>query len=547
MPKVVLEKMSSTDLDKAIGGTIFGKKKSIMDKYIMDNFKEGGDNFFIPTVEVLVNTNSSLKKNLLDLYDRKFPTSNTSDIDEKIKILQASVFDGLVFGANVEKDLELQIYTANMSAIFTTKSESKFSLEKTLDLNRQGIVNAVRIDVEYTSEEGFTFKQVSLNKNTNLKIVNAETGEGKFFLIPYIAVVRSMAFFKEMLNDGRTLCVTQDAGSLKKVRYVSARKETLAKYCDSEEFASSLKPEYFPLKAFMYIPVLGAGSLTIGRTRIDMLKISRVDLVDKPKVEKAESGSSSLITEFSIQKILSGIYNSDIGEYADLVSKLPKKDLYFGSEMSDAPTPLEISKYYHQLSASDRLRVNSLIPGLNNEIAEKQGILTECVKVDTFNLTEDSLKQKLQTGIYKFIIRKKDCKYSTLLVTNSQSILEKVYGKDYFKKYESFGVRLYKAENMILNGAEIESALEYCGFPYDDEIVSKVARILNTEHPKQSNHEMLADLFKSNDSVRKPIKRSSTGNEILARRCFEWVFNSGSFNYYGSVDLNKVESMYKLG
>lgn len=535
--------LKSTELEKSLGKTIYSKNKKYMDNYIMENLKQGS--FSIPVVQTLVATSKTLEKNLFDLYDRKMLT-DTSHIDDEIKILQASAFDGLLVGINIEKDGAMGIYTANPNAIFSLDSDSKFSLDKTLELNEQGIINAVRIDVEYTSENNFTFKPVSLNKNTNVKVVDLETMEGRFLLVPYIAIQRSMAFFKEMLDDGRTLKISQEQGGMLKERYISAKGSELAKYCDSKEFAESLKPEYFPLKGFFYAPVLGASSLTLGRTRINLIDVCKVESTIKPKVTKVTAPVEEMLKDSVAESLLGEIEKQDIDTYTDIVSKMPKKDKIFDA-MQDTPSPTSIIRYMMQLSESDKERALLLIPGFEETLEEYRNVFDKCEYLDVSKYTPDDIKNMLKNGVYKFIIRKNDCMYSSMTITNSDEVLRKIYGKDYFKMYESLGVRLYKLESMIDGGTDVAKALDYCGFNDDTDTVAQVVTIMGTNDPKASVHERLAELLGEAPTGKKQVRKSSSNDSVvLARTCFATEGADKSSEYYRYIDISKVVSMCRL-
>ena len=538
-----LQYLKSTELEKVLGKTIYSRCKKVMDNYIISSLKQG--EFSIPIVQVLVGESKTLEGKLLELYDRKVLV-DTSHISKEIKLLQASAFDGLLVGINLEKGGAMGIYTANPGAIFNFDGDSKFSMNKTLELNEQGIINAVRIDVEYSnSEEEFSFKPVSLNKNTNLQVADTETMQGRFFLVPYIAYQRSMAFFKEMLDDGNTLKVTQETGGMLKERYISARSSELAKYCDSKEFAESLKPEYFPLKGFFYAPVLGASSLTLGRTRIDLLDVCKVQSVTKPKVSKTENPVDDMLRDSVAEMLLTDMAKYDTDTYANVVSKMPKKDKVFGS-MQDTPSVISVMRYMRQLSSSDKEKVLKLIPGFDDSLAEYKGLLNKCEYLDASNYKPDEIKELLKSGVYKFIIRKNDCMYSSMTITNDENILRSIYGKDYFKRYESLGVRLYKLESMVEHNS-VEDSLAYCGFETDSDTISNVISVLGTNDPQKSTHERLADVLGDSGSTRKQVRKSTSNDSlVLARTCFAVEGADKSSDYYKYIDISKVVSMCRL-
>ena len=559
MSSLNLESLKSSGLEKRIRSSIFHKNYKVIDSYIEENIRREGDNFFIPTIQIITDRNPSLEKELLDLYNRKFPIG-TEDIEDEIKILQASVLDGLVVGVNTEKDGELQIYTANIGAIFGVDSNSKFNIEKTLELNRKRVVHAVRVDIDYTSEEGFNYKIVSLNKNTNLHIVDLENNTGRFHLVPYVAMQRSMAYFKEALDDMRVINVTQDKGELLKSRYITKRGDILAKYSDSEAFAKSLKPSYFPLKGFFYAPVVGASSLTMGVTRIDLIDVCKIEYVSKiENISKPEGGIDSAIKTSSIMTILSNMYDSDVEGYQKIVDNLPVDSILTGAVFDvdkGVPSPISMMKYINSLNKEDKSIIENLIPGLDKEMESKKSVLNNYKKLDPSMYTLSEIKEMLKTGVYKFELRKKDCNYSSVTVTNSPELLKKMYGEDYFAKYESTGVRIRGLVNLISTHYTNESRetvgswLKYCGFDTSDSSIDDVLDVMKNAKTKVEVHEQLLKLFRKSSSKsgsRKTTKRSTSNEDlILGRVALASMTTSGSVDFYRYLDMSKVISMYRL-
>lgn len=560
MSDMNLENLKALDLEERMKKSIFSRNYQVVDSYIVDNLRKGESNFFIPTIQTLTGRSPKLGQELINLYDTIFSECNTEDIDYEIKLLQASALDGLVVGVDMVKDGDFQIYTANIIDIFSIKNASKFNLEKTLELNRKRIVHAVRVDVEYTSEEGFDYKIVSLNKNTNLHIVDLDTLEGRFHLVPYIAIQRSMNLFSSLLEEGAVLEIGQDKGELYKSRIITCNENVLSRCSDNEGFAKSLKSSFFPLKGFFYAPVVGASSLSLGLTKIGLLDACKVTKVQSESItSKASGGIGGMITEASIITILNRLYGNDLSAYQEFVDKLPNdREILTGAVFDidkGVPNPISIIKYMHGLSSDEMTLVESLVPGLDEEVAIKKRVISRYEELNIADYSTGELKEMLSKGVYKFHIRKKDCNFSSIVVTNCEDVLIKLYGTDYFARYESLGVRIRKFERLLergLNGNKgdtIESYLKYCGLPLSKDIEIKIRDLVDARVGKVVFNEELLNLFgsKSKGTSRKSTRRSSENEDlILTRVCLASITSSGSSDFYRYLDISKVVSMYRL-
>lgn len=544
--------LQCSSLEARLRNSIFERHYKVMDSYIGNNLKKGASNFGIPTVQTLIEGNEELEQELINLYYSKFPRESTEGIDYEIKLLQACALDGLIVGINTEKDGDYQIYTANIGTIFGIDNDSKFNLEKTLELNRKRIVHAVRVDIDYTSEEGFSYKLVTLNKNTNLHIVDLDTFVGRFHIVPYVAIQRSMAFFKDMLNNKKVLKVEQDKGEMNKIRYITDDVNILGKFCDNEEFAKSLKSAFYPLKGFFYAPVIGANSLSSGVTRIDLLNVERVTNATNLSsvITKPVNAISNLVRTSCIYSILNNMYEYDIESYIEFIDNLPSNDILSGAVYDvdkGAPEPKTIISYLNSLDPAERGVVENSIPGLGWEIAQRSEILTKYEKLNISDYTVSDIRNMLNSGVYKFVIQKKDCHYSAITVTNNPNVLKALYGNDYFAKHESLGVRLNRLQSYLEDNpysedsTMIEDWLRYCGFSTEESIVDKVQLLWGTGKIGVSLRSELLDLLGTRKS-KKTTKRTSYNEELILSRVLP-----GSLDFYRYIDINKVIAMYRLG
>lgn len=534
-------RLKTTELDKLLSGSVIAKNKGSLDKFIMDMLQSSGEeNFSVPVAQRLFETIKGFQEKFIKVYKNTLVFGNLEGVDPDIMAMQGLLFDGLCFGVNMDKDNSIALYTANTKAVFGVDNMCKFSIDKTVEKNREGILHAVRIDVSYTSESGFEYKAVTLNKNTCLRVYNFDTGEGNFLIIPYMYVARSFALFDTLLSQGRVLKVIQEKGSFKKTRYISTRASVLSKYSDVD-ITEDVKVEYFPLKGFFYAPVLGSPALSVGRTRIDILSICYVMPVLKPKVEKANS-MDSFSEELALMNILTDLYENNIEEYERVVAPIAKKS------DSDCPSVHDVLGYLRELPAKSKEKYLSGVEGYNKLYGSYREAIKGYSRREVTSV--EDLRELLKTSVCRVTVRKKDCLYSSMTVTNNTNVLKAIYGDDYFGKYESFGVRLYKLENLLDNNVTLQDAAKYCGMEdlFDsDEKKEKVLDLVKngSDDPSMNTHEALAyTLTGKSGSVR---KSSSNENTVLARVCFEPCLDTtGGRGYLKDIDFTKIVSVCVL-
>ena len=127
-----------------------------------------GKSLSLPTVASLLNSHKGLR----DLVREKFDSVGTKsgkygDVAYDIQLLQGVLFTSLVFGYHKPSG-KVALYTACEKVITAISPEYNFNIGKTYDLNVEGVLNAARVDIDYTSKETFNAKLTRLTVKTNL-------------------------------------------------------------------------------------------------------------------------------------------------------------------------------------------------------------------------------------------------------------------------------------------------------------------------------------------------------------------------------------------
>ncbi len=526
-------------LDRLYAESVFYSYRDVIDGYVADMLKDG-DNYFIPTVDRLCELCPDLTKDLVSLYDTKFPEATEYGIPDWVKVNQASLLDGLVFGVNIEKDFEASLFTANPGFISPTE-KSPFSLGKTVDLNTKVVANAVRVDLDYKNDKGdFTHKFVRLNVNTNLLLAGSGTPGGRYYLIPFWFIYSTIKFIRSLLLHGSTLLVRQDASGLVKERYISCDRGMLEKF-SSDSLVPAYDASYYPLKAFLYAPVLGASSLSVGLERVDLFNLLGISIVSgEPDIDKGVSGTEIVIIERCMTEILKGYYGDDTA-YLSIIDRLPHiQDFTTDDEV--ILTPYQILQYFHSLSNKDKKKVIEMIPGLAEVSSRKYSMMKNFTPY-TGEITTEGVKDLVNNGILKVVIQKKGATLSSMVVTNNRDILSTLYGKDYFKVYESVGTRAKLFREVVLGSKsdeEVLRGLDYYGFTlygYDNEEALRVIELKNLAY---DDPEGFVSFFTGSS----PRKSSSKSNTILVRSCFASLSEeNGVEGYYKYIDVDRIKSI----
>ena len=145
----------------------------------------------------------------------------------------------------------------------------------------------------------------------------------------------------------------------------------------------------------------------------------------------------------------------------------------------------------------------------------------------------------------RVIIHKSDCSLSSVLCTNSKSILARVYGESYYSYYESKGSRLYKALRMIQEeGCSVTSAFGEMNLMADlSETVLNMCR-----EAVDNGLDLLDDDFVSDVKKEMGIRKSYSGNSnaTLVRTITGYITERGVIDYYRSINTDIIVKVMKL-
>lgn len=544
--KSVTSVVQSTSLEQNLGRTIMGEYISNIDKIILDLFQGTGYNVCVPTLEYLADTLPGLKEKLVTVYNMNMGLQEgVQNIPDELKVSQGALFDGLCFGYDTRDD-SYELYTLNFSLLNLMGNTGANMSKQCIEKNLKGEVKGYRIDVEYiVSSDSFSCKPVNHRK----PIDDSDNGVK---LVPYIVIARMMKILETMISGGSVLKTVQEVGDLQKIRCVTRNVNVLEKFCDSKLAVQDLSCSYFPLKAFFYVPVLGAPSTTSMVTNINLFRLCEIRVLKSISqvkalgVEKPKNPIEDVIIEGVIVSKLMTLKGTNGIMLMNLINNFPKsQDILGGLESAEQVSSTTLSKYLHSLKRKEMAEVAKMIPDCMSDIKRIIGVFrAEPIGVHPEEF--DKLRDLLKKHICKFTIRKKDCSLSSIIGTNSREMLEVIYGKDYFKKYEGFGVRL-DATLHEYKKVGLANALENNGLFANVNQVKEIETILGSgiDIFGDKARKEIADILGEKTSAR------SQGNGIMLRTLNAYIsekdMGGGNFknvvnDFYRVVDTNKIVS-----
>lgn len=528
----------STALEKSLGATIVNRFFKKVDSIYSSHLGDPEQNFVTPVLDTLLEELPQMRSKLIDLYNGTFGTHKlVNDIPDDIKAVQGALLDGLVFGFDPSTE-SMEIYTMNAKLLFGMDAPVTFIDDKVVDKNSKGEYKGFRIDITYRDgSDSFEFKAVNHRKVLNEDII----------FVPYLSIARGMKLVESYLSGGSVLKLVQHVAGVEKVRAVTQNKKLLAEFCDDPSAVEFTGCQYFPLKAMFYVPVIGAPSTTAMVTKVNIVNLDYISkLANRAQLKslgvfKPTNALRIMIGENTVIQVLDRVSKESPDEYSALLDKFPRNDEIFdgGTKDGSEVSPVMLSKYMHQLSEKELEQVFDTVPGVKEEMGKKQFLMDNFevkFKIDKEPIDPVELRRLIKGHICKILCRKDDCSTYTVLGTNNFKLLSKLYGKDYFGKYESLGSRLGACVDEIRMGRPMKEACsEYC---LDLDIIEEVSLKVNIRDI--TKYDELKKEYAALAGI-KTRSSSSGGSGIMIRQCFATRTTNGEVSdYYRTVNPEKV-------
>lgn len=510
------------------------------------------------------------------------------DIDRNVMLAQIALMEDtawVVYKKNEDdEDLEVVQVTAQRSIIEGCGQDWGTVAKAIVKKNREGFLKAYRIDVEY----GHNGVEESM-KIVNPRKFDIDDIKGRentrFTIIPGVVFREFANSILNRMKTGKVYRMSIISGDNAVFRFTTGNPEILAKYCDNPEMARLVSPRYVSNSGVIYVPELGAPSVSSMLTRIDLFNLWRISestakAAEREGVHKPENVLRNVLAEEVLKgKLMQQKYH-DNDAYSNFMYHLNP-----GAKLLDKEdaTPASLSKFLHTLTEAEKERVFNLagvMPQVQKvmrffiqdhfcELSEYLQLSPEDRVQYSMDLTSflKSTKDKwYNVPLIKLQYYKKDGSIGSMLVSNDQDVLMEVYGEDYAQRYESFNSKFKSVESsfmlfvtgtferaksrvsymMRMNGLsysddmfkEIEEFAETCRLNKDEEIyMLNVKRIVAL----QNNISLIA----SEASTRTVKANAEKRDTYLFRTLCGYITENGKPDeYFKSLDLNKIKAVF---
>lgn len=416
------------------GQRVFKRYRALVDGFLKENLKTGV--FDIPNLGALCNASFELYENLVFLYESNLPTTGVyGPVDDGMKAHQAMALDGLFYAYNLNYG-DFNLYTANKVVLNSLHGGGNFNRKKTYEHNMHGVVNAMRIDVEYRSPHSGLYDARAV-----MLVGDRKLEEENFLFVPYYVISRAIQMIRTLMRAGRVVEIVHNAGAAEKRRLVSLNQTVLSEYNDDSDFTSNLGMIDFRYTGSVYLPVVGAPITTSGITRVDFASLDRVSTVHRRRVdiEKANNEPFNMIRREIIEIFVRQVFASTNDDVKPLLWEMTT---YLDI---DIPYDSTEEEYIRALTTLDQTRLefvwDQLPPGLLN-YANRAGKIVD--RFEPVDIPKDTyeLREMMNRAVYRIVGMRADGSFFTVYGTNNNRILRLAYGSDYVSRYEDQGVKL---------------------------------------------------------------------------------------------------------
>lgn len=530
-------------------------------------FLQGNTSCILPSIRDLATRNQNLAYSLAaEVYkifiEKKW--MSPSDWSAKYYTLVAYGFlmCDLAFIYNPDNE-KFELHTSSVSMIqklaaqgyiegATKKDAAELSVQKAVDalsgnkkifasLKKDNVIQTVRLDPSMNGRD-LKFK---------ITVPRSQVDIVKTMIVPFTCYMQVIKDLQSLFKRG-FIRVTMNEGE--KVRVVTLNQELLSKIYtpDRVNQLSGFAPNAY-MKSF-YVPSVGASVYSLGVTNIKPETIDKLEMVNLKDIDLSEVNVDyTMVRPYFIQQV-KGL---NLQQLKTLIKNLAiPVDASFTRSKAGCISLLENWVYTSQDAKAYESNLYLLmkespffdISGLSN----MQNIYGNMMQQVNYPGSPAGLAQLLNTGVFRITTRRRAGSMSTHIVTNNPTELKRILGDDYFARFESYGVKLNYAMNLVVAvGKKYGSNIP---LKKESDIYSKLAEF-DIYLPDEDKEKVLTyeDLYvvlnkaKANEvDANKTVV--SQAHLVVARNCQAWYSpeEQKAYDYYKNIDPNSIVSIVRL-
>ena len=364
----------------------------------------------------------------------------------------------------------------------------------------------------------------------------------EYILIPFIAMNEAMSYLNGVLQKS-VLRITQGD----KVRIVTKNMELLSSiYGQSRaQYLVSQVPDARVLR--FYVPSVGASIYTAGITNIHLEAIDSIEVVNS----LAEIDLSEIRLDYSQAKDF----------FISTIKKLPAKDIHniandlsieqYNANVKEARDGIiDVVDCLYDREVYDYMKSHPQYFNLSayKNLTSKYGNKYEEVPIPS---SINDLKALLNKGVYKILANNRTGSLSTIICSNDKNCLAKIYGKKYFRLYESEGNRLRAMEKIVkAKYPDKITAGTLCKLrdKYNlGGICSEVNLEVNAPDEEMDSSFLLGIIAQHLQDVELRKTVIIQPSLVTVRSCEAKLDKEGNpVNFYKNLDLNSIISIVRL-
>lgn len=404
-------------------------------------------------------------------------------------------------------------------------------------MSKGGMIQAVRLEPEVQGNSVTFTATVPRSQLDMLREI----------IVPFQGMDFAMQYINKILQEKILRFTMGD-----KVRVVTKNYAILSMIYGEERAKYLISRAYDARTSSFYVPSVGASIYTSGLTNLSLIDIDKIEVIQSIQ----DIDLSDIKVDYTKAKdyYKQCIELMSVDQLRILAARVTQNGVVpHDSELSTFLTG-EFMNVAYDRDIYDLMKSNPDLFNLANygSLQSKYGTNFEYLNVPT---SKQEFEELLKTGAFKVLITKRNGSMSTIICSNSPSVLAKVYGKDYYKIYESEGTKLkgldfcLRSSNRYPDGiitiGELRHERNRYGLDYvfdsfipeDDENDSKPIKI-SLLMPE------LMDRLGKVESRKTVVKQP---NLVTVRSLESYTDEVGyPKNYYKNIDLSCVISIIKL-